>query len=402
MINITVVGNNERIVGSFFGKDFSIPYDKAIFDSMSDIESRSASIQTGAEIEALRDEFNALLNDEVTKRQSDEAPELFVDETGTYFLQHNNVISSIPMPQSIVDRILLAVDKGISYQPIIKFWVRLLRNPQVVNAKSFDDAVAFTRLVCNYVTRTFVSPVLYKQMIDSGYSEEKAKEYATVQQTPLTMEGLISTKKVVTPLWDRMRYAYKMDEEGNVTRILRQGVADFNSDTGEINFADTNDIVPEDFFFQPYVMGSGGDAFHCGDEGLGHVIKIGQEQRLDSWDQVNCNSNSSCCKGLHTGNQDYINSFETSGNMTLNCFVDPMNVGAVPNGENVFRVLALFPHSIKDRETDNRNIYHSSTYAAENDARWNVMKQEAVERFTQERDDIVADYNKSIDETNAL
>jgi hypothetical protein len=132
--------------------------------------------------------------------------------------------------------------------------------------------------------------------------------------------------------------------------------------------------IVEDRLFEPAVMGSRGDAFYCGDT-KGHFIRVGQRHALESWEQVNCNDESFCVKGLHIGGLHYINGY---GGEIHNVFVDPMHIGAVPNStDGAIRCKEYFVHS--SLAGVNGSMYHSSTYAELTEAEWEEMRKEALE-----------------------
>lgn len=401
MIEITKSG--DRIIGSVLGTPFNVEFCTVRFTKMQEVETALESCETMADAQAIVEkDFMPLLEVTTAEKVKTECPHLFVDErSGQFYLTSNGKISSIAMPQVLVDKIFYAMDKGLSVEPVVKFWTRLLRNP---NIREREDGELYAKYISEYISATYISPILQQEALDAGYSQEKAVEMATIQQTPLTKEGLVNTKKVVRPLYDRTMYKYVLDDEGNSTTVLKDGFTKtINEDTGEVTINEP--AFSEDWIFEPAMMRQSGDAFHCGeltDATLGHTIEVGKETALSDWSQVDCSFSRSCVKGLHTGNQDYINGLENSSNVTLNCFVDPMNIGAVCNGDNVMRVLRLFPHSIKDREAQNRNLYHSSRYAALNDSRWAEMRQEAVEKFTQKIEDLTNQLNEEVEELNAI
>ena len=135
----------------------------------------------------------------------------------------------------------------------------------------------------------------------------------------------------------------------------------------------------EDRLFEPAMMGQGGDAFSCvGTNGFDndqHFIKVGCTHSLSSWDQVNIDDNRSCVPGLHFGGLYYINSI---GGEIHNIFVDPMNVGAVPDDQQgAIRCKEYFVHS--SLVGINGSIYHSSTYAKATDEQWQEMLSKATE-----------------------
>ena len=396
MINVVNV-SNERITGSVAGVPFNVDYTEEKYSALKEIETAVEDCEEMAEVIAFVENFKALLVESVKDKVESEIPNIYVDEkTDEFFLKQNDVISSIPIPPVLVDDLLYCLDNGLKIDPIIKFWARLLRNP---NIRTSYDANQWADLICGYTTLTFVSPKLVEQLIENGYSEEKAYSMASVRQTPLTMEGLISTKKVVTPLVSK----FVLDEEGNpqiVSKYTETKTIDEN--TGEISTEIDSPEFSEEWSFEPFIYGQGGDAFNCGDEGLGHTIKVGSEMFLDEWNQVDCDHNRTCVKGIHTGNQDYINGYESEGSVTLNCFVDPAMIGAIAAGDSVLRVKALFPHSIKNREEENRNIYHSSTYASKQDEEWSIYIKEATEKFTEERAKDNAEADSEVIELNSL
>lgn len=398
MINIVLIGK-ERITGSVAGVPFNVDYTKAKYKAMAAIEVSVANVKTMDEMNALIEQFKPLLVESVKAKIESAIDNIYVDEkTNEFFLYHNKVMSSVAIPQVLVDDMMYCLENDLPVTPIVKYWARLLRNP---NIRSKSSATAWADLICRYTTLTFVSePLKESLMEEGGYSEAIATEMATVRQTPFTMEGLISCKKVVNPLMDRTNYKFILDDEGNPKKVLRNsGTKTINEDTGEVTTEGSGPQFAEEWQFEPGVVGSGHEAFHCGDEGLGHVYKVGKEAYFESFDSVNCDHNASCVKGLHLGNQNYINSWETDSNMTLNCFVDPMDIGAVAGGDDVMRVKAFFPHSIKSRETDNKYLYHSSTYASKKDIEWSTFIAEAAKKFAVTQADAIA---KADEEQNEL
>ncbi len=386
MITFNIV-NNKFIAGSVNGTSFNVPYTKGLWDQMIEAQKEFEAASTMAEAKAVFGKFEGLLKPTSTAAAiSQITPEIVYNEkTSSYHLHFDNKTSPIPLPKAFVDRIKLAHEKQLPVTPLIKFIIRALRNP---NVTSGVKAAEFLDRLCGYVFETFVSPNLKAQYIKEGYSDEVATQMATVPQTPITQEGLLSTKKVVTPLYDRQRYKFIQDEEGNPKKVLRDEVTKtVDENTGKVTISDPTHA--EDWVFEPKIMGKSGDAFYSGDEKdapLGHEIRIGKEVRLPDWSKVNCNNNQSCVPGLHTGNFNYINHFETEDSVTIDMFVDPANIGAIPyyDAPGVLRCLAMFPYGIKSRKIENRNLYHSSKYAALNDTRWAEYKKEVMAKYDEE------------------
>lgn len=386
MITFNIV-NNKYIAGSINGEAFNTTYSKELWDSMVATQAELEAASNMTEAKAVFEKFKGLLapvSKEATISQITKEI-VYNEKTSSYHLQFDGKTSPIPLPKAFVDRIKLSHEKNLPVAPLIKFIIRALRNP---NIHSGVDAAQFLNRLCGYVFETFVSKNLKDQYVKEGFSEEVATEMATVPQTPITQEGLLSTKKVVTPLYDRQRYRFIEDEDGNPKRVLRDEIKKtIDENTGAVTISDPE--FAEDWVFEPKIMGKRGDAFYSGDEKdapLGHEIRIGKEVRLPSWNNVNCNNNQSCVPGLHTGNHNYIKSFEEPDSVTIDMFVDPANIGAIPyhDAPGVLRCLAMFPYGIKSRKIENRNLYHSSTYAALNDARWAEYKAEIMAKYDDE------------------
>ena len=363
MVNINLVGENVSIsIGEDF---FVIPSNTATMTALNeyaakanfatlkeDYDENVAQIMEIVEANGIdssrhiRSKCEFIVQDELTKE---------------YFLTYGEEkISDIPMPQSLVDRIMDSIDKNIDFTPIVKLWTRFLRNPYV--KKKGEDFVA---RFADFVNMKYVHPENKKIFMDKGIAEEVATELATVYQIKVTNEGLLNGYKVSR----EVLHKYDAESGEEVPRYTRT----FNVDTGEIESEGLPEFV-EDRLFQPAVMGSGGDAFYCGDN-KGHFIKVGQTHRLESWDQVDTNDNRSCVPGLHIGGLYYIAWY--SGEIH-NVFVDPMHIGAIPcSDDGAIRCLQYFVHS--SLAGVNGSMYHSSKYAELTDQQWEEMRREIQE-----------------------
>jgi hypothetical protein len=77
---------------------------------------------------------------------------------------------------------------------------------------------------------------------------------------------------------------------------------------------------------------------------------------------------------LHIGGLYYINNY---GGEIHNVFVDPMNIGAIPDSsEGAIRCLEYFVHS--SLAGVNASMYHSSDYAKLTDLDWENMREEIL------------------------
>lgn len=357
----------DSITGSINGEAFGVTFSQEKYDALLDAQKRANDVETMEELNIILDEARGLARETYKELVEHKTPYLYVNRgTGKFFLKigegDNSRVSNQPLPEPFVNRIIQSVEKGIDVLPLVKCWARFLRNPKYSEKKAWRFA--------NYINKTYVDTKLATELIDKqGVSYDVAKERATGYQTPITQEGLICTYKVSAEVLTK----YALDKDGNKTTVARYSKS-IDEETGEISTGLPEFV--EDRVFQPAVQGDRGDAFYC-DDVLGHRIKVGQRHRLESWDQVNCNDDSSCVKGLHCGNLDYIRGYQHDGTETHNVFVDPMFIGAVTDdGSGAIRVLEYFVHS--SFAGVNRGIYHSSKYAAVTDAEYAKLFEEAV------------------------
>ena len=389
MITVNVIEG--KICGSFGEKPFAVNYTEELYLSMMDLAVQAETVATMEDYQDILDNFAPLTVVDYSATVESECPYIHVNQaTGEFFLKSEGVVSSIPMPQALVDRIFDSMDKGISIEPLVKMWTRWLRNPILAKKAKNDRGVHFSTKFFNFVNMMYVHPTLKKELMEEeGLSEEAAEKRATMYQMKITREGLLNGYKVSR----EVMHAYDKETGEQVDRYART----FNIDTGEIE-GDGLPATVEERLFEPAMMGKNGDAFYCeGDNGYdspGHFIKVGCTHRLAEWSQVNTNDDVSCVKGLHFGGLKYIAYY--SGEIH-NIFVDPMHVGAVPcDVDGAIRCKQYFVHS--SLAGVNGSIYHSSTYAEKTDAEWAEMRAEAVQVKLENK----AKIDKEVAELNAL
>ena len=388
MITINVI--DDKICGSYGETPFAVEYTKEVYGKMQELAEQAASVTTTEEYNNLLDSFAPLTIVDYTKTIETKCEHIHVNTTGDFFLKHNGVVSSISMPQALVDRIFESIDKELSFDPLIKMWTRWLRNPILRRKMKQGWGQDFCERFFNFMNMNYVHPKMKEDLMENhGLSEEAAEKRATMYQMKITQEGLLNGYKVSREILHKFNSETGEQED----RYKRT----FNIDTGEIDGEGLPEHV-EDRLFEPSMMGSSGDAFYCeGPNGYanpGHFIKVGCTHRLDDWSKVNVNDTVSCVKGLHIGGLKYIAWY--SGEIH-NIFVDPMHIGAVPDDvDGAIRCKQYFVHS--SLVGVNGSIYHSSTYAAMTDAEWDDMRAKAVE----EKSDTKAQCDKEVAELNAL
>ena len=362
MININLIEEN---ISVSIGEDFYvIPHNAASMKRLSDLAAQANFAKTYEDYEIYVREITTLVEENGIDSSAliqSKCDHIVQDPlTKEFFLTYgDDKISTMPMPQSLVDRIMDSIDKNIDFLPVIKLWTRFLRNPLLKN-KGADFAERFA----DFVNMRYVHPANKAVYLEKGLAEDVAIELATVYQIKITNEGLLNGYKVSRELL----HSFDVETGEKVDRYKRT----FNVDTGEIESEGLPQYI-EDRVFEPAVMSTGGDAFYCG-ENKGHHIKVGQTHSLESWDQINTNDNSTCVPGLHIGGLRYIAWY--AGEIH-NVFVDPMHIGAIPDSsDGAIRCLQYFVHS--SLAGVNGSMYHSSTYAAMTDEQWATLRLEIM------------------------
>lgn len=369
MFTINVIG--DVITGHVNGEHYGVSFTKERYDEMKKLEEKALAATSLEQLRDIIEEFKPMTKETYGAIVETKSPFIIQDPVrNQYFLRYNQVVSDVAIPQALVDRMITMVEKGLDITPIVKCWVRWLRNP-------VERSAARDRAFVGYINTTYTDNKVAKELADKkGFSSDKAVEMATGYQTPITTEGLLCTYKVSREITKK----FVKGEKGQVEEVDRY---DFDVDefTG-LKKMKTPEYV-EDLVFEPAIQGKNGDAFTCKAlngtfEHTGHIIRVGCIHSLDSWDKVNKHGTGS--KGLHVGNLDYIRSYQNSGTATHNVFVDPMHIGGFssPGGDGALVCKQYFVAS--DFKGVNRSIYHSASYAAMTDAEFALMVEETVNK----------------------
>jgi hypothetical protein len=392
MININV---SEGMISGSYGKEqFVVTFTKERYDAMKALKVRADAATSVDELKMVYGEFSSLTKEDYKKVIETKCPWLVVNPmTEEFFLVSEGQQSSIAMPKVLADKIIESVEKDIDFMPIVKAWVRFLRNPKLRGLDK-EGRVEFAERFANYIDKDFINHDKAEKLMDEqGLSEEVAHKMSTVKDLSITMEGLLCTHKVV----DEITTKWSLDANGNKVKVDRYAKT-IDPDTGLIKTE-----VPatnEERLFEPCVMHDRGDAFFCeganGYKDAAHLIKVGCIVRLPGWEYVNTNDHVSCVEGLHVGGLTYVRGYQRQGSETLDVFVDPMHIVAIADGDGALRLLQYFTHSAWGGT--NGSIYNSSTYAAKTDEEWAVMRKEIVESYGESVEAVQAD----IAEINAI
>lgn len=382
MISISVV--DDQIIVDYNNETESVKFSEELFNNLKEVEAKFKTCKTFDEVKPLFEEIDSLLEFTNYERYESVHANVVKSCTGEYYIQINDITYESPLPQSLVDRILISADKNIDINPLIKFWLRWLRNPVVrkLDLNAFRDK---STSLAEFINMKYINPKLVDKFIEAGVSIEEAYARSSQYQIKITEEGLLSGYKVCKEVMDQYD-----SETGEVVPRYTQ-VFDIN--TGEIVKLGNEEVALEDRLYRPGVMGDNYDPFVCkgnGIEELGHFIRVGCTHYLESWDQVNTNDYEVCVPGLHFGGLYYINSY--SG-IIHEVFVDPMHIGAIPDSKDgAIRCIQYFSHGIL--EEVNNSIYHSSTYAEETDAQWGEIKIEAQDHLAVRIEELKKESNR--------
>lgn len=374
--NVTGSANAEkRITGILNGNKFNVDFSEDLVSDLKDAQTLYDSLEDVDGYEAwVKKVEDRLANANATDTITDACKDLSLDtKTGNYYVKVGNKVSKHPVPTPIVDVILESVEKEIDPTPIVKAWIRFLRNPNFTSEKA--------QLFAQYITAIIVdTEEVTRLMEEEGFTFEKARDRATYNDVAITNEGLIVAKKYARLLTEH----WEIDSETNEAKKVPSFKTTKSVDkfSGEVTEETEMPEFAEALTFEPPVMGRSGDKFFCGDV-KDHIIRVGQVHELEDWSQVNTNDHTSCVKGLHVGGLQYVASYSGLNCQLLDCFVDPADIGAIcdlgrfEGSDGAIRVKAYYIYGATNGRT--KGIYHSSKYAEMRDEAWEAYKKEAVE-----------------------
>lgn len=382
---IIINRTGDFISGAINGTPFTVAFDQTKYDLMKDLELQASTVATMEELKELITEITPLTKESYKEIVESASPYLFVDKhRNKFFLKYNGVVSKRAVPQPLVDKILESVEKNIDIDPLVKCWVRYLREIPGRPAYSEQRANDFAA----YITAQYTDQdKLNKLCSEEGLSIEYATAAATSGQVAISQEGLLVCYKVSRELLTR----YDLNEEEEVVQKSRYKKS-VDPDTGLVSYDEPEYV--EDRVFQPAIMGTRGDEFWSGDK-KGHLIRVGNAHWLENWNQVGEPGR----KGLHCGGLNYIRGYQQNGTVTHNIFVDPADIHSVNIGygsDGAMTCKRYFVHS--SFAGVNKGIYHSSNYAAMNDQEYQTILEEVVKATQQSK----AEMDEMLDEHMAL
>ena len=163
MISINVI--DDKISGSYGDTPFCVDFDEKVYKQMQDLAEMDNKAETVEEYEQVLKSFSPLTVMDYTKTVESQCEFIHINKgTGEFFLKHNGVVSSIPMPKALVDRIFESIDKGVSFDPLVKMWTRWLRNSILRRKTKKGFGMDFSTRFFNFVNMQYVHPKLKKSL----------------------------------------------------------------------------------------------------------------------------------------------------------------------------------------------------------------------------------------------
>ena len=140
MIILNVIDN--VISGSLNSEPFGVTYSDELYNKMTVLADKANQCSSVEELNKIIEEFKPLTVEDIKGHTESFCPYIYVDnKTGNYHLKHNNVISSVPMPKALVERIKYRIEKKIDIKEID----RQFRRPHLLPGVSWVSVPVFAR-----------------------------------------------------------------------------------------------------------------------------------------------------------------------------------------------------------------------------------------------------------------
>ena len=130
---LTVNKVNEVLSGITGDDSYSIPYTKESYDALLDLETKFDSVASFTDAQGLVD----LAKIVITNASQKQGLALYGDslkfdkDSGKFYLysKAKDVTSTHALPKVLADKIVEAIDKDLTADPLIKAWTWFLKNP---------------------------------------------------------------------------------------------------------------------------------------------------------------------------------------------------------------------------------------------------------------------------------
>jgi hypothetical protein len=266
-----------------------------------------------------------------------------------------------PVPQKLVEVIEDYHDNNWNMDSVLNFWKLLMLNP---DERVRNDLFGFIGTHDFSITDTGYM-IVYKAVAyrDSLSENAELAEFLSNQYLHVKKDWGTSPRKYVV---------YK-DEYGAL-HITKTATADsWDLETKEVeilgNLAEMYDNLE--------MLTTPDDAPYTDKWSRQMEIKLGVPVLMPRSD---CDSDPArgCSNGLHVGATSYVESYASSGDAVLVCFVNPAHVVAVPNHDNSkMRVTEYFPFALATYENRKIDIVEQSYFESD----YTHYEQEELEKM---------------------
>lgn len=283
---------------------------------------------------------------------------LEVDDEGKYFLIGFNV----PMPEMLVARLNEHIDNGLPVDPLINFWKLAMLNP---NPRAREDMFSFAMRYGFPITSKGYF-VAYKA-VGLKNNDSRLAEYVSSLYFKGMRQGWDLDKMYVYD--DGFGNGYYYTNEDEQLEFARDEYGDETDEvTSTLKPVGTVKSLFDKLFLSTREEIRDMEAVYTDKHTRSMEIKVGVPVKQD---RALCDEdpNASCSKGLHVGNEHYVNGFRYGDDIVLLCLVNPMNVVAVPNHDaDKMRTCEYFPYGAAQVEDGKivpiNDVLFESDYAA--------------------------------------
>ena len=259
--------------------------------------------------------------------------------TGEVFLKGTKV----PMPNLLAETFLKYLKNDYPVKPLVNFWILLMGNP---DAQVREDLFKFLSTYDFSITENG-NFAAYKTVLTYNTLEGN-EDYQNLKQLAERVKGW---KKSLNSMM-----AYRLtDEDENVsiemTKAGRYKKWEVEGRKSIEKIGLLGDAIEE--LEKSKEIKYVAKHSYSRDIENGVFIELGKPHNMDRHECDN-DQYKECSKGLHVGSADYVQSFGGYSNPVLLCYVNPMNVVAVPKYDNSkMRVSEYFPVCELERVNEN-------------------------------------------------
>ena len=175
---------DQRIIGVVNSNNFNVAYSEAVIKELKSFQAQLKTIEEVDTYDAWVADVMAVLatTEEVNTITAACNDLMFDSKTGNYYVKVDNKVSKHPVPMDLVEVILESTEKGIDPTPIVKAWIRFLRNPNFSTRKA--------NLFAEYITKIIIDYEEVERLVEEeGYTYDKAIERSQYCDVTITTEG---------------------------------------------------------------------------------------------------------------------------------------------------------------------------------------------------------------------